>query len=447
MGEWFAIIIAMSVRTTLFCVIATFVVGLCVPLFAHAGIAEDIVARQQQIEQLQQQIEQFQAQADVAGSQSKTLQSEIAKLNAQIGQITAQIRQLSASIDQTGLEIRQTSDGIDNAERQIQLHQDALALYLRDTNAADQKSLSEIVLQNDAFSQFFDYVHQTEVTQTNLRDTIAQVRELRIQLSDQRDSLEGKKGELERMKTLTQVQQQDLASTKGSKNTILKQTQGQETKFQQLVKQSKQDLQKLQEQIAYLLQNGLSVEDAVKYGQLAAIGEGIRPAFLLAELEQESKMGNNVGKCYIVDSTSGATRRVTNGQVYAKGIHPTRDLALFLKITTELSRDPFQTPISCGSSWGGAMGPAQFIPSTWMGYKDEVSRITGHTLPDPWNIEDAFVAAAAKLSKDGANSKTRAGEIAASKRYYCGSATSTKSSCITYADSVQRLATQIEQNL
>ena len=53
----------------------------------------------------------------------------------------------------------------------------------------------------------------------------------------------------------------------------------------------------------------MSAEDAVKYGQLAAIGAGIRPAFLLAELEQESALGSNVGKCYIVDKTSGATRQ------------------------------------------------------------------------------------------------------------------------------------------
>ena len=93
------------------------------------------------------------------------------------------------------------------------------------------------------------------------------------------------------------------------------------------------------------------------------------------------------------------------------------------------------------------MGPAQFIPSTWMGYREEVARLTGHKLPDPWNIEDSFTAAAAKLSRDGASSQTRAGEVAASKRYYCGNATSRASGCINYANSVQRLAEEINNNL
>ena len=193
----------------------------------------------------------------------------------------------------------------------------------------------------------------------------------------------------------------------------------------------------------------VSAEEAVKFAQLAAIRTGIRPEYLLAELEQESGLGINVGKCNITDTTSGSSRHITTGRVFIRGIHPTRDLPAFLSITAELGKDSLQTPISCwpGSGWGGAMGPAQFIPSTWMGYRDEVSRLTGHNPANPWNAEDAFVAAAAKLARDGADSKTRAGEIAASKRYYCGSATSKKSGCVNYANSVQRLAAEIAKNL
>jgi peptidoglycan hydrolase CwlO-like protein len=442
----FGILNDMGVRTTLFCVVAT-AVGFCVPAIAHASVADDIAAKQQQIEQLQQQIEQFQAQADAAGQQSQTLQSEIARLNAQIGALNAEIKQLSASIDQTGMQIQQTSASIDDTQRSIDLQSQALAKYLQETDRADRQSLAQIVLQHNAFSDFFDYVHNIQLTQENLRSTIQTLATLQDTLDQHRQDLQGKQDDLQRLKDLQETQKQQLAGTKGTKNQLLQTTKGQESKYQQLVKQTKQDLQKLQDQIAYLLQNGLSVEDAVKYAHLAAIGAGIRPQFLLAELEQESKMGVNVGKCYIVDATSGATRRITNGQIYAKGIHPTRDLPLFLSITAQLGKDPFQTPISCGSSWGGAMGPAQFIPSTWMGYTAEIAQITGHTLPDPWNIEDAIVAAAAKFSKDGASSQTRAGEVAASKRYYCGSATSRSASCIAYANSVQLLAADIGQNL
>ena len=270
---------------------------------------------------------------------------------------------------------------------------------------------------------------------------------MKVQLEEHQANLEEKQTELERAKRLQEIEKKSIDSTKIIRAKLLKDTKGQELKYQELVKKSQKDIEAIKNQIGYLIQNGVSAEEAVKYGQLAAIGVGIRPAFLIAELEQESALGGNVGKCYIVDTTSGATRRITNGQIYKKGIHPTRDLALFLSITTELGKDPFQTPISCGQSWGGAMGPAQFIPSTWMGYKEGVTRVTGHNPANPWSIEDAFIAAATKLARDGADSKTRAGEIAASKRYYCGNAVSKKSGCVNYANSVQRLATEIEKNL
>src|SRR3989338_7525325 len=413
----------------------------------RAAVQDEIADRNQQIEELQKQIEEYQNQVDSARTKSSTLESEIARLNAEINQVQLEIRALNLSINKTTAEVRENEGQISDTEQQMAKHRNALAQYIKLAYENDQRSLTEILLNNESISDFFNELNNLSATQDNLQLTIKDMKELKIQLETHQNQLEEQQTELERAKRLQDIEKRSLDSTKAGQSKLLKDTKGQESKYQELVKKSQKDIEAIKNQIGYLIQNGVSAEEAVKYGQLAAIGVGIRPAFLIAELEQESALGGNVGKCYIVDTTSGATRRITNGQIYKKGIHPTRDLALFLNITAELGKDPFQTPISCGSSWGGAMGPAQFIPSTWMGYRDIVARLTGHILPNPWNIEDAFVAAAAKLSKDGASSQTRAGEIAASKRYYCGSATSTRSGCVNYANSVQRLAAEIEKNL
>jgi membrane-bound lytic murein transglycosylase B len=74
--------------------------------------------------------------------------------------------------------------------------------------------------------------------------------------------------------------------------------------------------------------------------------------------------------------------------------------------------------------WGGAMGPAQFIPSTWMGYRAKVTALTGHATANPWDIRDAFLASAIKLKGDGADG-TDDGDWKAAMRYFSGS-TNTK---------------------
>lgn len=421
---------------------------------AAATIQDDINAKQLQIQQLQAQIDQYEAQAREVGQKSATLQNEIARLNAQIGQITAQIHQLAVSIDQAGLEIRQTSSAISDAEREVELHQGALAEYVRTIDQADRKSLAQIILQHDAFSDFFDYIHQVQLTQDKLRLTIRSVRELQAALDEKRDSLEGKKGELERMKGLTEMQQKELAQVKGSKSVILKETKGQEAKYQQLVKQSKLDLQRIQEQISFLLQGGLTVEDAVKYAQLAAIGAGIRPAFLLALLEVESRLGMNVGKgnwqddmvqCYL--RMSQIAKTADRKAYYIKRSETEKNA--FLQITSKLGLDPNTLKVSKEPSYGcgGAMGPAQFIPSTWLGYESEVVRITGHSPVNPWNFQDAFTASAIKLANGGATSKDRAGEIRAAKAYISGNSQCTSTTCNSYANTIQQKAADIEKNL
>lgn len=419
---------------------------------SRASIQDDIAAKQRQIEELQRQIEQYQVQASEVGAQKRTLQNEIAKLNAQISQINAQISQLGASIDQTGLEIEDTSESIRNAEERIELHQKALAQYVRETHNADQKSLSEIVLQNDAFSQFFDYIHQMQVTQTNLRQTIAGIRALRERLDDERDALEEKRGELENMKALTEVQQRDLASAKGAKNTVLKATQGEEAKYQQLITKSQRDLDALKQQIYYLQQNGITVQDAVKYAELAAIGAGIRPAFLLALLEVESRLGQNVGTGNWRDDMYLCYQRLANYYPTKRAYYLKRaetEKNAFMTIMAQLSMDPDTVKVSKEPTYGcgGAMGPAQFIPSTWLAYAGEVTRLTGKSVANPWNTEDAFTASAIKLARGGATSQTRAGEIAAAKAYISGNPNCTSAVCNSYANTIQQKAAAIAQNL
>ncbi len=433
-------------------VAAIVLVGLMLPLTAGASVQDEIAAKQAQIDALQQQIEAYQQQADTAGAQSRSLQSEITKLNAQIGQLNAQIAQLSASIDQTGLQITQTQAAIADAQAKLQVHQGALAISLRETDQNDQEPLILVLLQSGTLSDFFDRVHDAQRTQDTLRNTIQSIRDLQDQLDQQETQLEGQQQGLEQLKALQEVQQRQLASTKGSKSSLLKQTQGQESKYQQLVTSTQANLENLKQQIYYLQQNGISVDDAVKYAKLAAIGAGIRPAFLLALLEVESKLGQNVGTGNWRDDMYLCYQRLANYYPSKRAYYLKRaedEKAAYFTITGALGLDPDSQKVSHEPTYGcgGAMGPAQFIPTTWLGYASAVIAITGRSPSNPWNAEDGFTAAAVKLANAGATAQTRSAEMAAAKAYISGNPNCTQAVCNQYASTILQKAADIAPDL
>ncbi len=412
---------------------------------AHASVQDEIAQRNQQIQTLEKQIEEYQQQIEANSSKALTLANEIGSLNNQINKVQLEIKSLDLTIVQTKVEINNTQIQVEDAKQKIELHKEALAKYIRLLYQTDKENLTQLLFKNSKLSDFFGNLKNLEDAQNNLSTTIVSIKKLEVDLQQKESELEDKQSELVQLKGLQETEKINLSQAKKQKDNILKETKGQEAKFQQLVNKSKDDIRHIRDQVFYLQQNGVTVEDAIKYGQLAAIGVGIRPAFLIAELEVESGIGQNVGKCNRAGDPPQKSWRV---------IMHSRDFKPFADITAQLGLDPDNTPVSCPQyvggrqlGWGGAMGPAQFIPSTWIGYAQRVAQLVGRSIVSPWNIEDAFTAAAVKLANAGAAAKTVAAEKAASKAYYSGKSTCSTRFCIRYANAVQDKAAIIEQKL
>jgi len=408
-----------------------------------ADVLDQINDKNKQIAELQKQIEAFQQQIDQTRTKSASLQNEIAKLNAQIGQLNLEIRSLALSIDQTNLEINRTEGHITDALQKLGKHKDALAVYLRMTYEIDQKSLTEVILDNPTLSDFFTQLHDLQSTQDSLRSTIVDIKTLKTQLEEQKGELDDKKIDLQRLKQLQEIQKRGLDGVKSNKSSILKETKGEEGRYQAMVQKTKADISKLRQQIQNLSGIGVTAEDAVTYGKLAAQRAGIRPEFLIAILEIESGLGRNVGTGnWLQDMYNCYLRLGRRDRAEA-------EKAAFLSIVGKLGLDPNTVKVSREPNYGcgGALGPAQFLPTTWLGYEQTVTVLTGHDPANPWNIEDAFTASAAKLARGGATSKDVIGETRAAKAYISGSPTCTKSICISYARAVLRKAEEIAPNL
>jgi membrane-bound lytic murein transglycosylase B len=243
---------------------------------------------------------------------------------------------------------------------------------------------------------------------------------LNKQLEEDKQELDQKQEDASGLLAIQSAQKAELSNAVNEQNTILTETKGKESAYQAQLNVTQAQAAQIRGRLYPVVGTNTQITfgEAVEIAQWASGITGVRAAFLLAILTQESNLGKNVGTCNRAGDPPSKSWKVV--------MKPERDQAPFQTITKELGLNIDTTPVSCPMhdakgnqvGWGGAMGPAQFIPSTWMGYKDKVSAITGKPA-NPWDIRDAFLASGIKLKAGGAG--TVAGEWTAAMLYFSGS--------------------------
>ncbi len=410
-----------------------FVFGLAVVVEGQViapGLGEDNCVTREACETLLKKYEAQLAQDELdilkTGAQKKTLQTEIASLKKRTENLSVKIKQSNAVISDLKLQINDTEKSVQDTSIKIEQSQENLAGILMAVDEEDKKSLAELVLGEKELSDFFDNLVYLENLNKRSDDLLNEIRGMKSYLEDQKLGLQGEKGDLEKQVQVQQLEKQEQETNKKAQEKTLQTTEAQYQKSLSDKKVAAQKVAQIKSRIFEMA--GLGNTKAPNFAEAYAIAKGVgaavgvRPAFLLAILTQESNIGKNVGQCYLKNSTTGAGINMRSGVGLAKVMNPGRDVQPFLSITSELGRDPYATQVSCPMSfgWGGAMGPGQFIPATWVGYRDRVRAITGQAA-DPWNIRDAFMAAGLYVSDFGATSQTYNGEWRSAMIYFAGS--------------------------
>ena len=398
---------------------------------------------QKQLDEIEKQIAQYEEQLKTITGQKNTLQNKIKQLQSQQAALNLQIKATNLKIAQIDSQLDDTQTSINKSMVKIEQYQDQMAQIIRNINELDNYPLVYMIITTSNLSEAFNEIERRSQVLAGLGEILNKMQETKNQLNQQAETLSQQQDEAKNLLSVRILQQQKLSGSVSEQNNLLQQTRGVEKNYQAVLSDTRKKANEIRTRLYQLL--GVSTQitfgEAVQIAQWASELTGVRAAFLLAVLTQESNLGKNVGTCNRPGDPPQKSWRVV--------MKPSRDHQPFLAITAELGLDPDTTPVSCPMrdrkgnqiGWGGAMGPAQFIPSTWMGYKDRVSAITGK-LANPWDIRDAFIAAAIKLRADGAG--TVAGEWAAAMRYFSGS---TNTRYRFYGDSVVALAKQYQNDI
>lgn len=363
----------------------------------------------------------------LTGTRSRvtSIDGDVKALTAKIKSAEATIKSKNIAISQLSKDIDVRSQKIDELEVLIDDGKQSLAQLIRRTNEIDDYSLVEVVLDSKNLSDFFSDLDSFLSIQRGLEEHFYSVRQTIAETTDERTRL-GEIQDKERdAKYEVEVKKKTISKSEQEKKDLLAATKKEAKSYEQIVADRQAKANQINAALFRLRGvdgGGIPFKEALAYAKIASANTGVRAAFILGILRQESNLGVNVGQCLLVDPSTGAGKGKNTGTPFSNVMKPDRDVPYFLDMMKRLGRDPYNTAVSCPQSvgYGGAMGPTQFIPSTWRGYEGRIASAFGVAVGDPWNPEHAIMATALFLQDLGAGRGGYSAEREAAGRYYAG---------------------------
>ncbi len=455
-------------RFLLFILVGAFSV---IPSFAFAQNSMSAVANRQQelknqLSALEGQIAAQQQLLDVAQNQHQTLQTQINAFNAEIKKTQLQIQAITLTITQLNDNIGAHNQTLSQLSARLVAEKESLAQILRQTQMLDEYSAVSVALGSQNVSGFFSDLDAFTSIKSALADSFNEIEQTSASTEAEKEALQARLAEQEQLRTVAQLAKQAVQAQEKEKQQLLAQTKGVEANYQKLIAVSQKTAAQIRSEL-FMLRDSASIPFglALSYAQAAERATGTRAAVTLAVLKQETNLGENLGT---------GTWRVD--------MHPTRDRPIFTYITQALGLDPDKMPVSKKPwyGWGGAMGPGQFIPSTWICYggfintntnscsnrgsltwdqfyqgpwtyvasKDRVRKLLGTSSPsNPWSAQVAIMATAMLMADNGASKQTYAAERLAALRYFAGWGGAGKSAYAFYGDGVMGFAANFQRDI
>ncbi len=419
-----------------------------------AATSDDVAARQAQLrldlERLELEISAQQRILESKRLEKVSLERDVSILDAQIKQAELSIKARNIAIQNLASNIVSKQSKINGLNDKLEREKESLAQLLRTTNEIDSYSLAEVVLGEGNLSAFFEDLDSFDSIKVALSESFKEIGTTKVVTQVEKSSLEDRQAEEVELRTLQELQRRKIKEQEAEKQRILKATKGQEAAYVALIRSKEQTAAQIRAELFTLRGTAaIPFEKALEYANAASKKTGVRPAFILGVIAEESNLGENVG--------SGNWRI---------DMHPTRDQPIFAELMRHLGFNPDTMPVSKKPwyGYGGAMGPAQFIPSTWVLYagytctkgvvtctynasKDRIGKATGSQPPNPWEPKDAIMASGILLMDNGADAGTPAAERLAALRYLAGWTNAKKAEYAFYGDDVMELAAKYQRQI
>lgn len=389
-------------------------------------------------------LKELQAQLSQQKAKSGTLQQNVNGIISQINSTQTKIRDKISSIGKLSQEIGQKSKAITDLSAELEREHASMAQIIKRTNELDQKGAAYVLFSTDSVTDFYQDLDDFMSIKQSLYSSLDKIKQIRSLTEGQKEDLQNKQAQTLDAKNALESEKKKLSTTQQEAKKLLDTSKTEEQRVASTVAEQQKKVAVIQSKLfsfAGGATKAIPFKDAYAYAIEASKVTGVRPAFVLAVLTQETNLGSNVGTCNRAGDPPSKS--------YTAVMHPTRDQPPFLRITKALGMDPNTTPVSCRIGtvgWGGAMGPAQFIPSTWESVASQIQAAIGMS-PNPWRARDAIFASSIYLKNRGGIGG-EVNERNAACRYYSGRACDGKAPANSfYGNSVMALTRTIQTDI
>ena len=380
---------------------------------------------------LQEQIQGYRDRIAEGLEKIRTLKDASVIIEERRKKLALELALARVLLEKSEKELARLQQGIVTYTEQIQHERAVLSQLLREVAREERATLTQLLLEKGARRRLEDMA-RIVFLHNALFETTRDVRARQKTLIAEKKKLEEGRKHLALLHEVSLREERALNEELERKKVLEAYTGTRAAAFKELLKRSELKSFSLQEE--FFRQEGvgrrLSLVEAFGHANSIAQRVGTRSALLLALVTQESHLGEQQG-----------------AGTWKDDMHPSQ-WASFMTIAQRLGLNADIVPVSKKPEygWGGALGPAQFLPSRGLGYEARITELTGHTLPSPWNIDDALAGAALKLAEAGATQKTKEAERKAALIYFAGENWDNPAFGF-YADSVLELARDIEKEL
>lgn len=418
--------------------------------FAQAALDEQKEKLKAELAAIEADIEAKRGVLSEKQRERTTLERDISVLDAQISKAQLSIKHRDLTLSQIKSDIGNKQQAIDALDQKVLRSEASIAQLIRRTREIDELSLLELALRGDLNDLFSD-LDSFDAIKEKMSVSFQEIATLRADLSQRQSVLQGQHEEEAELRQIQVLEKQKVEQREREKLQILTVTKGEEKEYQELIAEREKTAAEIRSALFSLRDSAaIPFGDAYTYAVAASKSTGVRPALILAILRQETNLGENVGQCLLTNSPNkGDGKGKNTGRAFSQVMKGTRDVDPFMQITAELGFDPYSMVVSCppGYGYGGAMGPSQFIPSTWILYKDRLARATGQNPPNPWDARTAIFATGMLMEDNGAGAGTRASERLAALRYFAGWGNASKPQYAFYGDSVMEFADEFQRQI